>query len=56
MPVTADNFIRAETDRTFAGIVKLEASGKFHHYRELASPTDRPARQPRPPLFSGRVR
>ena len=34
--VTADNFIRAETDKTFAGVVKLGGFGKFHHYRELA--------------------
>ena len=36
VPVTADNFIRAETDRTFAGLVKQGGFGKFHHYRELA--------------------
>jgi hypothetical protein len=36
VPVTADNFIRAETDKTFAGIVKLGGFGKFHHDRELA--------------------
>ena len=36
VPVTADNFIRAETDRTFAGIVKQGGFGKFEHYRELA--------------------
>jgi hypothetical protein len=34
--VTADNFIRAETDRTFSGIAKLGGFGKFYHYRELA--------------------
>ncbi len=40
VPVTADNFIRAETDKTFAGIVKQGGFGKFHHYRELASIDD----------------
>jgi hypothetical protein len=34
--VTADNFIRAETDRTFGGIVKEGGFGNFYHYRELA--------------------
>jgi hypothetical protein len=36
VPVTADNFIRAETDKTFASIVKQGGFGKFYHYRELA--------------------
>jgi len=35
VPVTADNFVRAETDRTFAGEVKLGAFGKFVHFREM---------------------
>ena len=34
--VTADNFIRAETDTTFASFVKQGALGKFEHFRELA--------------------
>jgi hypothetical protein len=34
--VTADNFIRAETDKTFAGVVAQGGFGKFYHYRELA--------------------
>jgi hypothetical protein len=33
--VTADNFIRAETDRTFDSIAKLGGFGKFNHFREL---------------------
>ena len=33
--VTADNFIRAETDKTFAGFEK-QGFGKFEHFRELA--------------------
>jgi hypothetical protein len=40
VPVTADNFIRAETDQTFAGIVKQGGLGKFHHFRELSSVGD----------------
>ena len=37
IPVTVDNFIRAETDRTFAASVKQGAFGKFEHLRELAA-------------------
>jgi hypothetical protein len=36
-PVTADNFVRAETDRYFAGIVADGAFGKFFHRRELTA-------------------
>lgn len=39
IPVTADNFIRAETDKTFAGIEKQGGFSKFLHFREL-SPID----------------
>ena len=35
VPVTADNFIWAETDKTFAGFEK-EGFSKFQHFRELA--------------------
>jgi hypothetical protein len=35
LPVTVDNFVRAETDMYFAGFVKQGALGKFFHYREL---------------------
>jgi len=35
IPVTADNFNRAETDMYFAGAAKRGAFGKFFHYREL---------------------
>ena len=35
VPVTADNFIRAESDRTFAGFYN-HGFGKFEHFRELA--------------------
>jgi hypothetical protein len=39
IPVTADNFIRAETDRTFASIERQSGFSKFVHFREL-SPID----------------
>ncbi|HEY3394116.1 MAG TPA: DUF1214 domain-containing protein [Lacipirellulaceae bacterium] len=35
VPVTADNFIRAETDLYFGNVVKDGGFGKFHHNREL---------------------
>lgn len=46
IPVTADNFNRAETDMYFAGAAKRGALGKFFHYRELPveSPVVRPNR------------
>jgi hypothetical protein len=34
-PVTADNFIRAETDMHFGLVVKKGGFGKFKHHREL---------------------
>jgi len=40
IPVTVDNFTRAESDRAFAGIVKLGGFGKFHHARAL-TPIDK---------------
>ncbi|MGA7225844.1 MAG: DUF1254 domain-containing protein [Candidatus Acidiferrales bacterium] len=36
VPVTADNFARAETDKTFDGMVKMGGFGKFAHFRDLA--------------------
>ena len=46
IPVTADNFNRAETDMYFAAVVKNGAFGKFLHRRELLleSPVVRPNR------------
>ena len=53
VPVTVDNFIRAETDRTLASNVKQGAFGKFEHLRELAAITDqRVQRQNRDTLYS----
>ena len=34
--VTADNFVRAESDQEMAKIVKADGFGKFFHNRELA--------------------
>lgn len=39
VPVTAENFPRAETDLYFAGLIKRAGIGKFDHYRE-AMPID----------------
>jgi hypothetical protein len=36
VPVTVQNFTRAETDMYFSNFVKLDALGKFHHKREVA--------------------
>ena len=40
MPVTADNFVRAETDKTFDGIRQQGGFGNFFNYREM-SPLDK---------------
>ena len=40
VPVTADNFSRAETDVTMAAYVKMGALGKLLHAPELASIDD----------------
>jgi hypothetical protein len=37
IPVTADNFVRAESDLYFSNLVKEGGLGKFHHRREPAS-------------------
>jgi hypothetical protein len=36
VPVTADNFVRAESDLYFSGVVKNGGFGKFDHTREPA--------------------
>jgi hypothetical protein len=41
VPVTADNFIRAESDMYFGIQVKLGAFGKFHRIREPIPSTAR---------------
>jgi hypothetical protein len=40
LPVTADNFIRAESDRYFKNVVEDGGFGKFKHSREL-TPIDK---------------
>ena len=53
IPVTADNFIRAETDRTLGSFVKQGALGKFQHFRGLAGIEDQHVqRQNRDTLYS----
>jgi hypothetical protein len=37
VPVTADNFVRAETDMFFGGVVRQGGLGKFYHNREPMS-------------------
>jgi hypothetical protein len=53
VPVTVDNFVRAESDLAFAKVVKGDGFGKFNHGREL-SPLDKQlvARQNRDTLYS----
>src|ERR1700757_29114 len=53
VPVTVDNFVRAESDLAFAKVVKGDAFGKFNHGRKL-SPLDKQlvARQNRDTLYS----
>jgi hypothetical protein len=53
VPVTVDNFIRAESDKALASTVKLGGFGKFNHSRELAA-LDRQivARENRDTLYS----
>jgi hypothetical protein len=56
IPVTPDNFVRAESDRYFGGIVKDGGFGKFHHNRE-PTPVDRQPviRMNRDTLYSAAV-
>jgi hypothetical protein len=52
IPVTVDNFIRAETDMIFAGGVKTQGLGRFLHHREPV-PIDYPVVRPnRDTLYS----
>lgn len=56
LPVTADNFVRAESDLYFGNVVKLVGIGNFHHSRELL-PIDRQSviRGNRDTLYSSAV-
>jgi hypothetical protein len=54
--VTVDNFVRAESDMYFGGVVKLGGFGKFFHYRE-PTPVDQQnvIRMNRDTVYSGAV-
>jgi hypothetical protein len=56
VPVTVENFVRAESDLAFAKVVNGDGFGKFNHSREL-SPLDNQlvARQNRDTLYSTAV-
>ena len=56
VPVTPDNFVRAETDLYFGGVVKKDGFGKFEHNRE-ALPINKQTviRTNRDTLYSGAV-
>ena len=56
VPVIVDNFIRAESDRAFNGIVQQNGFGKFNHSREL-TPLDKQVvpRQNRDTLYSSAI-
>ena len=58
MPVSPDNFVRAESDLYFGNIVKDGGFGKFKHIRELA-PDGQAVRhsvESRHAVFGGRLR
>jgi hypothetical protein len=53
VPVTPENFIRAETDRYFGKTAKNGSFGKFHHNREFGPADKQPVVRPnRDTLFS----
>jgi hypothetical protein len=56
IPVTPDNFVRAESDMYFGNVVKLGGFGKFHHIRAPAPIDDQTViRMNRDTLYSGAV-
>jgi hypothetical protein len=57
VPVTADNFVRAESDLYFGNIVKRGGFGKFDHNRDLAAVDDKQlvVRSNRDTIYSGAV-
>ena len=56
IPVTADNFVRAESDMYFGNIVKDGGFGRFRHHREPASIENQTViRLNRDTLYSGAV-
>ena len=52
IPVTVDNFIRAETDMYFAQFAKRDGFGKFNHARNLPLGEDTGVRPNRDTLYS----
>lgn len=55
-PVTVENFIRAETDRYFGGVVKDGGFGKFFHHREPIAIDKQPViRTNRDTLYSAAI-
>jgi hypothetical protein len=56
LPVTADNFVRAESDLYFGAVVKRDGFGKFDHFRE-PTPIDQQTviRMNRDTLYSAAV-
>ena len=56
VPVTPDNFLRAESDLYFGNLVKQGAFGKFRHFREPTSLDEQTViRMNRDTLYSGAV-
>ena len=55
VPVTADNFNRAETDMYFGEIVKNGGFGQLNHHRELYLADSAVVRPNRDTLYSGAV-
>ena len=56
IPVTVENFVRAEADRYFDGLVKRNGFGRFAHARALAPVERQPAAYSnRDTLYSGAV-
>jgi Protein of unknown function (DUF1254) len=56
VPVTADNFLRAESDSVFTGLVAQGGFGKFFHNRVPVAPDNRIVQRPnRDTLYSTAV-
>src|ERR1044071_9811953 len=55
VPVSADNFVRAETDRYFGMFVKRDALGKFYHFHTFPPLDDPVVRPNRDTLYSSGV-
>ena len=55
VPVTADNFIRAESDLVKSGTAKSGGLGKFIHHREPMTPWPPPDRMGAPHVSDERT-